>query len=120
MGFADLAKGLVSQAMKTVGDLAPTITYRSVSSTTYDPASGNMVETYKDYPVKAVLTSFSLDEKDNSVVVTTDQKCLIASADLPVTPNKDDKVISKGKTWNVLRIMGVPGESLYKIHVREV
>jgi hypothetical protein len=61
-----------------------------------------------------------MDEKDSTVIVSTDLKCLIAAADLPVTPTINDKIVAKGKTWNVLRVMGVPGDSLHILHVREV
>lgn len=120
MAFASLIKGLVSNAMTTVGDLAPVVTYRQVIGADYDPETGTMVENTKDYSVKGVLASFSLSEKDANVVVTTDQKLLVAAADLPVRPAQNDRVIISGKFWNVMRLLGVPGESLYIIHIREV
>lgn len=120
MAFAASIKALVSQAMQTAADLAPAVTYRAIRATTYNPATGNMVETYTDYTVKAVLTSFRMDEKDRDIVIATDMKCLIAAADLPVTPGINDRIINGSKTYNVVAVKGVPGDSLHIIHVREV
>jgi len=106
--------------MKIADDLAPLITYQYIPTTTYDPATGSLVETATNYSVKAVLTSFRMDEKDSTVVIATDMKCLIAAADLPITPTINDRIVAKGKTWNVMRVMGVPGDSLIILHVREV
>lgn len=120
MSFSQLIKTAVSGAMKSLGDLAPSVTYRRVTPGTYDPQTGVINQTVQEYVVSAVLTSFSLNELDASIVVVTDMKCLIAASDLPIMPTEHDQIVAKGKTWEVIRLMGVPGDSLYKIHVREV
>ncbi|XAI96049.1 hypothetical protein [Microcystis phage Mwe-JY26] len=100
--------------------LGEVITYHHVTAPTYDPSTGvveNNSRTFSNIP--AVLPGFSLDEKDDSIVVTTDRKALIAYSDLPVEPTDNDWFLtSNGEKWEVKRALGVPGESLHKLHVR--
>lgn len=109
--------------MRTLGDvdgLAPVQTYIDVTSSTYDPAQGSVVEITTEYPgIQMVLARFKIDEMDDMIVPTTDQKALIAALDLPVTPKVQDKIrLSTGENYMVMRILGVPGESIHIIHIR--
>jgi len=124
MAFRDLIRDLVSNAFVTLDDLAPTITYVSVTAPAYNPETGAITETTAEHEVKGVLARFGLNELDGEVIVTTDMKVLIPAKDLPVNPNENDRIIATvngaEKTYNVQRILGVPGESLHMLHVREV
>lgn len=124
MTFGPLIKNLVQSAMQTLGpDLAPACDYTVVANPTYDPVTGTVTEggtVVENVPM--VLARFSINEVDAEVIVTTDYKALIAALDLPgVTPGINDHLTAtNGKEYNVQRIMGVPGESLHILHVREV
>jgi len=123
MAFKALIEGLVKQAMVIVDDLALKIDYVQIGAPTYNPTTGQIDENEVEVEdVTAVLARFSINEVDAEVIVTTDYKCLIAALDLPgVTPGINDRIRkADGKEYNVQRIMGVPGESLHILHVREV
>jgi len=63
---------------------------------------------------------FTVEEMDDSVVVTTDMKALIAALDLPVEPKIDDAIrTAGGDNYIVKRLLGVPGGSLHILHVRK-
>lgn len=121
--FESLIKGIVQDAFKTVGDLAPKHTYVATNAedSVYDPATGTMNEVsllYDDVPM--VLARFKIDEMDNQIIPTTDLKVLIAANDLPVDPTVQDLIYLDGDvTYMVERVMGVPGESLHILHVRQ-
>jgi len=122
--FRDLIRDLVSNAFVTLDDLAPTATYVAVSDPQYNPETGAVIETTASHPVPAVFSRFGINELDDEIIVVTDMKVLIPAKDLPANPNENDRITGtvngQTKTFNVQRILGVPGESLHILHVREV
>ena len=121
MGLKDLVANAVKGAIAATDDLADTVTFIKHGGNTYDPETGTNVEGTTSYPgIKAVMPRFSADEKDDQVIMLTDSKCLIAALDLPVVPDTNDELISPKGKWDVIRLMGVPGDSLYILHVRKV
>lgn len=124
-GFESLLKNQVQNVMKILGQndgLAPNQVFVREDSTAYDTATRTYTSAETDYPdIPMVLAKFSAEEIDDDVVVTTDLKALIAALDMPtgVVPAMGDKIRTQaGEVYNVERIMGVPGESLYILHVR--
>ena len=72
------------------------------------------------------MAKFTAEERDNEINVLTDQKILIAFADLErqgfpadAEPGENDDIIIKGVKWDVRRVMGVPGNSLYVLQIRK-
>ena len=129
MGFKSLLEGQVQGVMAILGQvdgLAPEITYVETGSRTYDTATRTYSSVDTNHPnVPAVLAKFKVDEMDDEVVSKTDFKCIIAALDLPVAPKSQDQIVvpaglSTAGTYNVERLMGVPGDSLYILHVRKV
>lgn len=122
--FKSLLEGQVQNVMRILGQadgLAPNQTFVEASGgQTYNTATRTYTSAETDYPdVPMVLARFKAEEIDDEVVVTTDLKALIAALDLPVVPEMGDKIRTQaGEVYNVERIMGVPGESLYILHVR--
>jgi hypothetical protein len=112
----------VQNAMSMLGgmSLAENITYYHVTTPTYDPETGVVTDNAQSFSnISAVLPGFSLDEKDDSVVVQTDRKALIAYNDLPIEPTENDYfTTAAGDKWEVKKALGVPGDSLHKLHVR--
>lgn len=109
-----------------VDGLAPNVTYVETGTRAYDTDTRTYSSTDTDHTdVPAVLAKFKIDEMDDEVVTQTDFKCIIAALDLPVSPKPKDKItvppgLSTSGDYNVERLMGVPGDSLYILHVRKV
>lgn len=121
MAFKSLIRNQVQNAFKILGDLAPEVTYYSVDVGTYDPATDERGNVETPYTVRAVLARFKFGEVYDDVSVTTDYKALISAADLPVSPTENDYIVTAdGKRYEVRKGLGVPGESLHIVHVREV
>lgn len=122
--FKSLLEGQVQNVFKILGQvdgLAPNQTFVGASDgQTYNTATRTYTTAEVDYPaVPMVLARFKAEEIDEEVVVTTDLKALIAALDLPVVPQMGDKIRTQAnEVYNVERIMGVPGDSLYILHVR--
>ncbi len=122
--FKSLLETQVQNAFKILGQvdgLAPNQTYVGDSGgQTYNTATRTYTSAEVDYPdVPMVLARFKSEEIDDDIVITTDLKALIAALDLPVAPQMGDKIRTQAnEVYNVERIMGVPGESLYILHVR--
>jgi len=122
--FESLLKDQMQNVMKILGQvdgLAPNQTYVSKDEdAAYDTATRTYTAGEVDYPnVPMVLARFTIEEMDSEIIATTDQKAIIASLDLPVEPRPQDKIrTANGQVYNVERLMGVPGESIYILHVR--
>lgn len=122
--FKSLLETQVQNAFKILGQtdgLAPNQTYVGDSGgQTYNTATRTYTSAEVDYPdVPMVLARFKSEEIDDEITITTDLKALIAALDLPVAPQMGDKIRTQaGEVYNVERIMGVPGDSLYILHVR--
>lgn len=122
--FKSLLESQVQNAFKILGQtdgLAPNQTYVGDSGgQTYNTATRTYTSAEVDYPdVPMVLARFSSEEIDDNITITTDLKALIAALDLPVAPQMGDKIRTQAaEVYNVERIMGVPGDSLYILHVR--
>lgn len=117
-----MIQGQVKNAMamlKRMG-LGEVLTYYHVTTPAYDPTTGVVTDNATVYSgISAVLPGFSLEEKDDSVVVLTDRKALIAYIDMPIEPtDRDYFTTADGTKWEVKRSLGVPGDSLLKLHVR--
>jgi hypothetical protein len=129
MGYKSLVAGLVSSAIAAVGDLAETVTLVKHGEGEYDPDTGTTTpdDTLVER-IKAPMPKFSAPEKDDQINIITDCKVLIATNDLPpgviIEENDEIRVTNEAGTvvkseWDVKRIMSVPGDSLYILHVRK-
>jgi len=101
--------------------LAPTGTFFRMVASTYDTATGRVINTetaYSDVPM--VFASYKSEEIDDSEIVTTDQKVIIAANDLPVVPKVQDRVSDpSGEEYMIMDVKGVPGKSLWRLQVRK-
>lgn len=123
--FKSLLENQVQNAMKILGQtdgLAPNQTFvqSDLAGSSYDTVTRSYSTSEVDYPdVPMVLARFTTDEMDDEIVAKTDMKALIAALDLPVVPKIQDKIrTADGANYMVMRLMGVPGDSLYILHVR--
>lgn len=127
----DLGK-LVASALRTVDSTVAgstrTITYRHASGArSYDPVTGTTTGTTTDYVVQAVFTAYSRKDKDANFqsakripIEFGDVKCLIAYADLPITPSMEDVVIDGTAQWSVVE-QGIDptGRALHTFQLRQ-
>ena len=122
MGFAQLIRDQVESAFVILDDLALDNTYISVDldGSSYDVATASVVRVdVTETGVPMVLARFRIQELDASIVTTTDFKILIAANDLVAIPKQQDRIhLTDGRKFLVMRVMGVPGDSLHILHVR--
>lgn len=121
MGFNALVKDLVSEAFDIIDDLKEEITFQKHDGQTYNVDTGVVTEILVSYTkIPAVMARFTERELDEGVNVLTDVKCLIPAKDLPVIVDKDDEITRPdGTLWNVIKVMGVPGDSLWMLQIRK-
>lgn len=128
MGFKSLLEQQVQGAMAILGQvdgLAPEISYVEKGARAYNATTRTYTSVDTTHTgVPAVMSKFKVDEQDEKVVSSTDFKCIVAALDLSVTPKSQDQIVVASGiaagTYNVERLMGVPGDSLYILHVRKV
>jgi hypothetical protein len=123
MGYKALVDSMVSNALSTIGDLANVVTLVKRGAGVYDPDTGETTPSTVSYPdITCAMPGFSAEEKDTDIIILTDKKGLIARLDLPVGVEieKNDEIHQGSVKWDVRRILSVPGDSLYKLHLRKV
>jgi hypothetical protein len=119
---ANIAK-IVQNAFKTAQAAAgvlENITYQSVELGAYNPTTDDHNITVTEHQFEAALARFKASEVYDDVIVTSDFKCLFPALNLPVDVSTNDRILVKGKTYEVRKSLGVPGESLHILHIREV
>ena len=121
MAFNALVKDLVSTAFTIVDDLGEKITFQKHVGQTYDIDTGLPTEDLTTFlNIPAVMARFTERELDETVNVLTDVKCLIPAKDLAAIVDKDDEIIRPdGSSWDVIKVMGVPGDSLWMLQIRK-
>ena len=112
--YANIAATAISQ----ISDKGRNVTYRTIGSGTYDPSNGSIsLESTSDTTVKSVVTEVNIDTKDDSALQRGDKVFLIAG----ITPNKKDRIIDEGKTYQIMAIQTIKtGDTaiMYKIQGR--
>jgi hypothetical protein len=104
-----------------LGDIPEQVTYRSQSGTpTRDLDAGTSTLAHTDYVLKQVIIcKFSIKEADRDITLLKDEKVIILSDDLPVTPNDADLIIDRtGRTWQVIQQMRDPAGVIQVLRVR--
>lgn len=120
MPFRQLIKDQVSSAITTLDDLADAVVYSSTVVGDYNISTGKNARTTTVRSFNAVLARFSADEMDDSILVATDMKLIVAAEDFGTgQPNINDTLTAQGNTWNVENVKGVPGESVWLVHIRK-
>lgn len=122
MALQSLITDLVSDAFDILDDLPVEITYVDESGNAYDSATGTVTDGSVDVTIpKAILSKFKSREveSDSAIDATTDMKILFPLKGLAIDVTTDDTFRdNKGRLWDVVKPMGVPGESLGIYHVR--
>lgn len=113
----------VGVAFKLIGDIAKTGTWRQVRTTgvnAIDIEGGVPIQPFTDYPLpRVVFARFKQEETDHTTITLNDQKVLFPRQDLPVEPLDSDAIIdSKGRLWQVVRVMSPPADAVVIAQVR--
>lgn len=120
MSMARLVKQLVGTAFDVIDDLAPAGSISRDTGDVYDVSTGTVTNNAVAVPIKQIIpTRFKATELDDSVDVSTDAKFIVYAPDLPFTPENDDRITFNSNDWNIVKVMGVPGESIWVLHVRQ-
>jgi hypothetical protein len=124
MALNDIIKQQVTNAFTNIlgpGGLTETITMRYfVADGVFDVEEDTAVPTFNDVPgVLAVAVKPTFDDMKNHKVVFADVKLVIAGPLLPAEPQADtDKVIrANGEEWDVRKVVGVPGGSVWLVFI---
>ncbi|MEP1767784.1 MAG: hypothetical protein ABJJ53_14235 [Sulfitobacter sp.] len=97
-------------------DLAPKITFLEAAYSTYDTVTRDYTGGYCAHEgVICVRAGLTDDDMQDTEIVTTTAKFLIASKNLPdVTPKIQDRIMdADGQHYSVLKVKTVPGKSLW-------
>lgn len=121
MTLSSTLNTLVGRTFSLIGDLAQRGTYYHPGTLVYDPDTDTQTETgaITLTNVRMVPTEITkVLQLDNVPMKPGDQVVLIPNVDLTFEPAENDTLTLNGWTWNVQRVMTVPGQSLWKLLVR--
>ena len=120
-----MSAGLLISQVKNVFDviarvdqqLVPKVTYLEAAYSQYDTSTrqytGGFCE-HTDVPV--VIAQPETDSADTDIARST-AKFVIAAKNLPVTPKIQDRIqTADGQHYTILKVLGVPGDSLWLIY----
>jgi len=96
----------ISNALKKVltnKKLSADITFRAVSSGSYNTTTGVITESNTDTSIRGVLEDIN-NREVNELIEATDKKINIAAASLSSTPTTKDKVIVGSVTYSIIRV----------------
>lgn len=120
---ANLGK-LVQSALKTVGDIAETVTYVQTVPAAYDPAVGTVSNTETEHSLKAVVSNFgAAGLQDKNLVEdehTTSLAILFATLDLSVEPDTGDIVKRGSIKYKVKQITKDPAAASTRLIVERI
>jgi hypothetical protein len=125
MSLRDAILKAVSSAISATGDIAEIVTYRRISTGTYNPSSGAIAHIETDYTIKAIIST------GRSQVITTapnvvetggtgDLIMLFASADLPIVPDTNDVIERNSKIYKIRKIGSDPAGASYELIIGEI
>lgn len=108
----------VDAAFREIGDLKISVAYTAVVVGTYDAAADSVVEGSTTKTIQVVNVRMTDAEMDYFPAGMITQKLLIRGKDLAADPTESDKVVINGATWQVRKIKGVPGKSLWTVYLQ--
>jgi hypothetical protein len=117
-----LVEKLTQVAFDSIGDLNDTVNYVQYVTGDYDFDLSAPSYTYNTQSgISGLFTTFTEQEKDNSILVLKDKKLLIPSKSfhIDLIDASEDYVIDGNyKQWNVIKYIGITGGSMHIFHVR--
>jgi len=119
MSMRALVADAVVTAFDIIGDLKQTATYTRKTNPTFDPVTDTMTVTNAVTTIQGVKSRFSAAEAKDEVNTLTDAIFIFKAADITFEPSKNDTITIGSTIWSVHRIMSVPGDLIWKLHIRE-
>tara|TARA_R110000824_G_scaffold66023_4_gene171611 strand:+ start:632 stop:1012 length:381 start_codon:yes stop_codon:yes gene_type:complete len=122
MGFKSSIQGLVQSAFVTIGDIAETVTYTSISEGNYDTYSGQIINNKTEYTFKAVVKYINtVTQKVEPNVIETsftgDISILFASADLSIKPSTSDTITRNSEIYSINQISSDAVTATYTLNL---
>jgi hypothetical protein len=124
MALNDIIKQQVTNAFTNIlapGGLTESITMKYfVADGVFDVEEDTAEPQFNDVPgVIALVAKPTFDDVKNHKVIMADIKLVIAGPLLPAEPQADtDKVIrANGEEWDVRKVVGVPGGSVWLVFI---
>jgi hypothetical protein len=105
-----LASSLQKTASKLMGKFGGALTYRRVTSGTYNASTGAVTESATDYAMRGVLQDVTAREV-NELVQAGDKRLFIAATDLAVTPNTADRVVIATVSHQIISVQTIEQDS---------
>jgi hypothetical protein len=124
MDFLTAEEKLLMQTDATdlIGDLelSPPITYRAHGGQTFVPSTGQVIVTWTDFTIGAIRNELSAREvaASNGLYQMGDLRFLIRRSLLPVTPDKEDRIIVDGVTYEIVSWGSDPIELFWRMVAR--
>jgi len=101
-----LASSLRKTASKLMAKFGSQITFRQVSSGTYNATTGAIAETAADTVVRGVLEDVNKREV-NELVQAADKRLIVAAADLSAAPSTADRVVINTVSHQIIRVQTI-------------
>jgi|TARA_R100000458_G_C8196015_1_gene188109 hypothetical protein len=98
-----LASSLRSVAKKSLAKFGDDVTFRRITTGTYNATTGNIAETASDTTVSGLIEDVNVREV-NELVQADDRKVTIAASALTNTPTTTDRVVIGGVSHQIIRI----------------
>lgn len=119
-GALDKAMGKVAKTL--IGTLGRSATLRRAPAPEAGYTGSAPAGSSTDYPCEVALTEFDDRQIDGTTIRLGDRKALVSRLRLGFEPKPDrDTLIESGRTWRVLRVLGISSgaqEAAYVLHVR--
>ena len=112
-----------SLATKIINKYGKSITLTSVTTGTYNPATGSVTNTTSSATVKAIVEDYSYQDSGftEGLIKVGDKKFTVAAIDLSSAPKPGDTITLGSSTYSVIRVIETwSGEQIasYEIHGR--
>ncbi len=127
MTLLDVVKNAVNTAYSVTDSLLETITYNSVTSSTYDPVTDSETKTITSVTLKAAIYKF----QDRSIIGKTDNQqqndvekfiVLINNNDLitnNITPKTSDEIVWNSIAYTIRNVEILPKQLVHKLTIME-
>ena len=99
----DTAIQKVVKKVSQIPGIGASMTYRRVSSGSYNSATGKVREVVSDTSLKGIFSDVNVREVTD-LVQSDDRKCTIPAGSLTVTPSTADRIVSSGVQYQIIRI----------------
>ena len=98
-----LASALRKASSKVISSVGSDITFRRVTTGSYNTSTGAVTETTSDTSTKGFIEDIS-DKQVNDLIQANDRLCTVAASSLTNTPTTEDRVVISGVSYQIIEI----------------